>query len=106
MSVKHIANAVAYLQGALHELDQERKREGGNTRELSVTYTEIETALMWAERDLLFKEDDGARQRYLEQKQPYNSPEFYSVEELERLTREERIGMFRYDPLEKEGDDA
>lgn len=100
MSLKHIATAVAYLQAALHSLDQERLREGGNTKELSVAYTEIETALMWAERDLSFKEDDGARAKYLEQRQPYQAPEFYEVKDLEKLTREERVGMFRYDPLE------
>ena len=101
MSLKHIATAIAYLQGALHELDKERDRQGGNSRDLSVTYTNVETALMWAERDLAFKEDDGARQKYLEQRQPYMPPELYAIDDLAKLTAEERIGMFRYDPLEE-----
>ena len=104
MSVKHIATAVAYLQGALHELDKERQREGGNTRELAVAATEVETALMWAERDLSFKEDDDAKPKYLAQRQPFQPPELYQLTDLEKLTREERIGMFRYDPLEEEGE--
>lgn len=100
MSLQHIATAVAHLQAALHSLDQERLREGGATRELSVAHTEIETALMWAERDLSFKEDDGAKQKYLDKRQPYQAPEFFELHDLEKLTREERIGMFHYDPLE------
>ncbi|NTE96699.1 hypothetical protein [Agrobacterium tumefaciens] len=101
MSAKHEKTAVAYLQGALHALDQ-AKAEGDSSRELSVAYTEIETALLWLERDVEFKSDENARPTYLKKRQPYNPPEFYDVEALGKLTAEERIGMFGHDPLEGE----
>lgn len=100
--MKHVCTAIAYLQGALHALDQERKEQDGSTRELSVAYTEVETALMWLEKDRDFKADDNARNAYLSKRQPYLPPELMAVEDLEKLTLEERMGMFGYDPLEDE----
>ncbi|WP_288075955.1 hypothetical protein [Pseudomonas sp.] len=101
MSAKHEKTAVAYLQGALHALDK-AKTEGDGSRELSVAYTEIETALLWLERDVEFKTDESARPTYMQKRQPYNPPEFFDPEVLRKLTPEERIGMFGHDPLESE----
>lgn len=97
--MKHVCTAVAYLQGALHELDKERAA-GGDTRELATAYTGLETALMWLERDKEFKHDADARQAYMSKRQPYLPPELMDVNDLAKLTAEERVGMFGYDPLE------
>ena len=99
--MKHECTAIAYIQGALHELDQ-AKAAGDDSRELCVAYTTLETALMWAEKDASFKRDGDAKQAYLNKRQPYLPPEYMDVETLTKLTVAEREAMFGYDPLEDE----
>lgn len=99
--IKNEFTAVAYLQGALHSIDL-AKATGNDSREMSIAYTNIETALLWLEKDVEFKKDPTTKPLYLQKRQPYNPPEFYDPEQLKALTVAERTGMFGYDPLEGE----
>lgn len=48
-------NALGFLREARAALLEERDN-GGKSRELSVTLTEIDTAILWRQRDLQLKE--------------------------------------------------
>lgn len=96
--IKNEFTAVAYLQGALHSLEL-AKATGNDSRELAIAFTNIETALLWLEKDVEFKKDGTAKPLYLQKRQPYIPPESYDVEQLKVLTVQERVGMFGYDPL-------
>lgn len=98
--MKNERTAIAYIQGALNSMEK-AVADGDTSRELSIAFTTLETALMWAEKDADFKQDAGAKQAYLAKRQPYLPPEFMDVAEIEKLTLAERVAMFGYDPLEE-----
>lgn len=95
--------AIEKLEEAIRLMEKAGAQFGNHsTRELSVARTSAETALLWLQQDMRYKTGTECAPQCLSERQPDIAPESYERAELEVLTKEERVGMFGYDPLEGE----